>query len=133
MLDIEHRFKVKLRMRIGELAGKTGVAASRIRFYERHGVLPKAARNPNGYRVYPETAAKALVVIDRAQQLGFSLSEIRRSLGEAAPGFPSHAATIRLLRGKLESIDQHMREVRARRREVVRLLRDMECSDARFM
>ena len=52
----------------------------------------------------------------------FSLSEIRAGLSEAAPDFPSRAAMVKALRRKLESIDQHMIEVRARRREIMRLL-----------
>ena len=112
-------------MRIGELSRKTGISSSRIRFYEKHEVLPEAIRGENGYREYSDTAAKMLGLIDDAQRLGFSLSEIRASLSEATPDFPSRAAMVKALRSKLESIDQHMKEVRARRREIVRLLEEM--------
>jgi DNA-binding transcriptional MerR regulator len=63
--------------------------------------------------------------IDAAQRLGFSLKEIRAGLNESAPDFPSRAAMVKALRGKLQSLDQHVKEVRARRREIVRLLEDM--------
>jgi DNA-binding transcriptional MerR regulator len=109
-------------MRIGELSRRTGIATSRIRFYERHAVLPKPMRGQNGYREYLETAVKTLALVDNAQRLGFSLSEIREALSEAAPDFPSHAAMVRALRNKLETIDRHMKEVRARRQEIVKLL-----------
>ncbi len=112
-------------MRIGELSGRTGISASRIRFYEKHEVLPRAIRGENGYREYPETAVKILGLIDAAQRLGFSLNEIRRVLSEAAPDFPSRAATVRALRSKLADIDGHMKEVRARRRQIVKLLEEM--------
>ncbi len=112
-------------MRIGELAKVTGVSASRIRFYERHEVLPKATRGQNGYRSYPDTAAKMLRLVDDAQKLGFSLGEIRDGLSEAAPNFPSRGAMVKALRSKLESVDQHIKEVRARRREIVKLLEEM--------
>ena len=112
-------------MRIGELAKRTGVSASRIRFYEKHAVLPKAVRGANGYRTYPETALKLLGLIDDAQRLGFSLSEIREGLSEAAPHFPSRPALVKALRGKLASLDQHIKEVRARRREIVKVLKKM--------
>ena len=74
-------------MRIGELATRTGISASRIRFYERHDVLPKPTRHGNGYRAYPDTAVKILELIDAAQRLGFSLGEIRVALSESAPNF----------------------------------------------
>ena len=113
-------------MRIGELSRKTGISTSRIRFYEKHNVLPKPARKGNGYRTYPDTAAKILELIDAAQRLGFTLSEIRAALSEAAPNFPSRAAMVKALRGKLDHIEQHLKDVRARRRHIVKLLKEMD-------
>src|SRR5580704_1516489 len=110
-------------MRIGELSGRTGISTSRIRFYERHDVLPKPTRNGNGYRTYPDTAVKILELIDAAQQLGFSLSEIRVALSEAAPNFPSRAAMAKAWRSKLEQIDEHIREFGARRQQIVKLFK----------
>jgi MerR family transcriptional regulator, copper efflux regulator len=120
-------FKVKgIPMRIGELSRRTGISTSRIRFYEQHDVVPKVIRGDNGYRDYPDTAVKMLGLIDAAQRLGFSLSEIRDALSEAAPNFPSKAAMAKALRTKLESIDQHIEGVQARRIQVVKLLEEIE-------
>ena len=112
-------------MRIGDLSKATGVAASRIRFYERCQVLSTASRGDNGYREYPDTAVKMLRLIDASQRLGFSLSEIRLALSEAAPQFPSHAAMAKALRHKLESIDQHLAALHARRRQIIEVLDDL--------
>ncbi len=112
-------------MRIGELSKRTGISASRIRFYEKHEVLPKPMRGENGYREYPDTAVKMLRIIDNSQRLGFSLSEIRHGLAGAAPEFPTRAVMVKALRGKLESIDRHIQEIRDRRRQIVKLLREM--------
>ncbi len=61
MLHLKPRFKVKeILMRIGELSRRTGISTSRIRFYEKHDVLPKPIRDENGYRTYPDTALKIL-------------------------------------------------------------------------
>ena len=46
-------------MKIGELPRLTGLAASRIRFYEDAGLLV-AQRQANGYRDYPEQAVLLL-------------------------------------------------------------------------
>ena len=113
-------------MRIGELSRRTGVAASRIRFYERQAVLPTASRCANGYREYPDTSVKTLGLIDTAQRLGFSLNEIREALSEAAPNFPSHEAMATALRSKLEAIDQHINDLQARRSELAALLVELE-------
>ena len=42
-------------LRIGELAQRTGLAPSRIRFYERIGLLQTVERQANGYRSYRPT------------------------------------------------------------------------------
>jgi MerR family transcriptional regulator, copper efflux regulator len=65
-----------------------------------------------------------LRLINDAQRLGFSLNEIRAGLSEAAPNFPSRVAMVKALRSKLENVDQHIKEVRARRRQIVKLLKE---------
>ncbi|BEN44789.1 MULTISPECIES: MerR family transcriptional regulator [Serratia] len=67
-------------MKIGELAERAGVAASAIRYYEQQGLLPKAVRGVNGYRVYSESALERLHLIQIGQNLGFSLQAIQRVL-----------------------------------------------------
>ncbi len=66
-------------MKIGELAGRSGLAPSRIRFYEASGLI-SAQRQANGYRRYTEQALQTLSIISCAQHAGFSLEEIRRLL-----------------------------------------------------
>jgi len=67
-------------MKIGELAEQTGLAPSRIRFYERIGLLKPALRQANGYRSYPADAVMALKLIATGQQAGFRLDELRALL-----------------------------------------------------
>ncbi|ELX12995.1 transcriptional regulator MerR family [Janthinobacterium sp. HH01] len=74
---VEVHFKVKRNMKIGELAQRSGVAASAIRYYERAGLLPKAVRGANGYRVYADAALERLHLIQIGQNLGFTLEAIR--------------------------------------------------------
>ncbi|MTJ83556.1 MAG: MerR family transcriptional regulator [Telmatospirillum sp.] len=64
-------------MRIGELARRSGLTASRIRFYEAVGLVRPAARRANGYRDYPGETVWILEIITIAQRAGFSLEEIR--------------------------------------------------------
>jgi DNA-binding transcriptional MerR regulator len=62
---------------IGEVARKTGLSVDAIRFYEKEGLLPHPPRTQGGYRIYQSRELADLEFIQRAQQLGFSLSEIR--------------------------------------------------------
>ena len=65
-------------MKIGELAKRTGLAASKIRFYEDIGLLKLVQRKANGYRSYPPEAELALNLIVKGQQAGFSLDELQK-------------------------------------------------------
>ncbi|HEX4440240.1 MAG TPA: MerR family transcriptional regulator [Thermoanaerobaculia bacterium] len=64
-------------MRIGELASRTGLAASAIRFYEAEGLLRPPARR-GGRRVFDESAAAQIEVVRLAAETGFTLAEIRQ-------------------------------------------------------
>ncbi|MFM9700927.1 MerR family transcriptional regulator [Streptomyces europaeiscabiei] len=62
--------------RISQLAERSGVPATTLRFYEDAGLLP-ADRTPSGYRVYGEDAVERLAFISSAKLLGLALNEIR--------------------------------------------------------
>jgi len=66
---------------IGKLAARTGVSIDTVRYYERSGLLAPQARLPSGYRRYGEEQVARLRFIRRAQELGFSLKDIRQLLG----------------------------------------------------
>ena len=66
-----------MEFQIGKVAQRTGLTVDAIRFYEKAGLLPKAARSTGGYRLYHDGDVADLEFIQRAQQLGFSLNEIR--------------------------------------------------------
>ncbi len=67
-------------LKIGKLAGRSGVSAQAIRYYERSGLLPAPTRTASGYRIYSDDAVGRLSFIKHAQLLGFSLSEIQELL-----------------------------------------------------
>lgn len=67
-------------MRTNELAGRAGVNAETLRYYERRGLLPDPPRTAGGYRDYPVDAVGLLRFIRRAQRLGFTLDEIAELL-----------------------------------------------------
>ena len=64
-------------MTIGELARRTGLATSAIRYYEEVGLLPPPARR-GGQRVFDERYVPRLVAIQFAKDAGFTLEEIRQ-------------------------------------------------------
>jgi MerR family transcriptional regulator, copper efflux regulator len=62
---------------IGELAKRAGVNRETVRYYERRRLLPRPSRSISGYRVFAADAVRRLSFIRHAQELGFSLNEIR--------------------------------------------------------
>ncbi|MCV4037202.1 MerR family DNA-binding transcriptional regulator, partial [Pseudomonas aeruginosa] len=72
-------------MKIGELAKLTGLATSRIRFYEASGLI-RSQRKANGYRDYAADTVWILELVTGAQGAGLSRGEIARQLpsGERA-------------------------------------------------
>jgi MerR family transcriptional regulator, redox-sensitive transcriptional activator SoxR len=63
-------------MKIGELAGRTGLNASAIRYYERMGLLAPPYRT-GGQRRYPAEAIHRVLLIRFAGDMGFTLAEIK--------------------------------------------------------
>ena len=64
---------------IGEVAVRSGVAASALRFYEEQGLIA-SERNDSGHRRYPRRVLRRVAFIVFAQKVGLSLEEIRREL-----------------------------------------------------
>lgn len=65
------------RMTTGQLAQRGGVNVESIRFYEREGLLPSPPRTAGGYRMFAEDDVRRIHFIKRAQDLGFTLKEIK--------------------------------------------------------
>jgi Cd(II)/Pb(II)-responsive transcriptional regulator len=68
-------------MRIGELAAATGVEIDTIRYYEKEGLLPLAARQDNGYRSYTPAHLERLAFIRHCRALDIPLVEVARLVG----------------------------------------------------
>ena len=91
-------------MKIGELAQRTGLTASRIRFYEKSGLLSLVERRENGYRQYGPEALWMLEIIASAQSAGFSLDEIRSLLPDSQATW-QHDALLESLQRKVADIE----------------------------
>lgn len=108
------------RMKIGELARRTGLSVKTIRYYERRGLLEQSPRTVGGYRLYgPEEVAR-LLFVRRAKLLGLTLEEIgelvglavRCNEGEIVPRLEE------VLAAKLEETERKIAELAAFRRNL---------------
>lgn len=67
-------------MKIGELAKAAHTQSETIRYYEREGLLPEAARTQANYRTYNGTHVHRLAFIRHCRSLDMTLGEIRTLL-----------------------------------------------------
>jgi DNA-binding transcriptional MerR regulator len=96
---------------IGELARRTGVAASALRYYEDLGLLQPSAR-VSGRRRYPPEAVGAVGAILFLRDVGFTLDEISRLMAARSR---SPRSWRDLVRRKLAQLDERIAEAQAAR------------------
>jgi len=75
---------------IGEVAARSGMAVSALRYYEDLGLI-EATRTPGGARRFPRSVLRRLAVIRAARNVGLTLPEIRAALDTLPPGRPPTA------------------------------------------
>lgn len=67
-------------VQIGKVSQQTGLSVDTIRYYEKERLLREPPRSEGGYRLYSERDIEHLLFIRKAQELGFTLAEIRELL-----------------------------------------------------
>ena len=96
---------------ISEVARRSGVASSALRFYEDRGLIT-SQRAGSGHRRYDRSVLRQIAFIVFAQRVGLTLEEIREELEKLPPGrVPTRRDWSRLSRGWSERIDQRIAEL----------------------
>ncbi|MEU7571519.1 MULTISPECIES: redox-sensitive transcriptional activator SoxR [unclassified Micromonospora] len=94
---------------IGQLAERSGVAPSALRYYERLGLI-HAARTGGNQRRYARTELRRVAFVRISQQVGVSLDEIREALDSLPAGrTPTPEDWAALSRGWRERLDERIR------------------------
>ena len=113
-------------IQIGKVSQQTGLSIDAIRFYEKKRLLDRPPRTEGGFRLFNAQDIERIQFIQRAQQLGFSLPEIRELLvlrrddGEAC----SHVRD--LLRAKVAIVRNKILELRVLEEQLTKSLRKCE-------
>lgn len=110
-------------LKIGEVAKATGLSVDAIRFYEKERLLRRPPRTEGGFRLLGRQDIQTLLFIRRAQELGFSLDDIRQLLYVAAAEAPRCSHVRDLLERKLEAVREKMRELQKLERKLKAALR----------
>ena len=107
-------------LKIGEVAERGGVNLQTIRYYKREKLLPEPPRLASGYRVYPDHTVRRVRFIKRAQEIGFTLAEIRGLLAIRIDADRDSSEVRTLAQAKITDIEkkiqtlQRMKEVLGR-------------------
>jgi DNA-binding transcriptional MerR regulator len=118
-------------MNIGELAERTGLTRSRIRFYEAKGLLRVVSRSGNGYRSYQPDAVLVLKLITTAQQAGFSLQEIAQILPADLSNW-QHDEMMQMLQQKIGTLTEMIAQLEQSRRNLMLLVAAIDSKPAQM-
>jgi DNA-binding transcriptional MerR regulator len=111
---------------IGDVARRCRVSPDTVRHYERLGLIPAAARSKAGYRQYPASTCRRVLVVRSALRLGFSLKELVALLAvRDRGGAPCHEVR-RLAQAHMAGLQQEIRELLGRRRRLRTLLKEWD-------
>src|SRR5260370_11365997 len=111
---------------IGRLAKQAGVNLETVRFYERRGLLPNPPRTASGYRLFPANAVRRLRFIRRAQELGFSLTEIGELFSLRVSRSTTSADIRTRAETKIADIEAKIRSLEALKKTLRKLTRDCD-------
>ncbi len=107
-------------MTIGRLAKAAGVNVETVRYYQRRGLLREPSKPAGGQRRYSPAVLQQIGFIRRAQQLGFSLEEVK-ALMELAGARDSRDARA-IAEQKYESLGARITQLNGMRRQLKRLI-----------
>lgn len=109
-------------LQIGDVASQTGLSVDTIRFYERERLLRTAARSNGGFRLFSKSDVDDLAFIRNAQELGFSLQEIRDLVGLKNTRHPNCSQVEELLEHKIAAVRTKIAALRKLERELRRTM-----------
>ena len=111
-------------LKSGQLAQKAGVNQETLRYYEKEGLLPEPERTDSGYRQYQYQDVQRVRFIKRAQELGFSLKEVKELLAfKIDPKFSAKDVKA-LTEQKIKTIEDKIRDL-----ELIKLtLSNLSCA-----
>ncbi len=117
------------RMHIGDVATRAGVNTQTLRYYERRGILGEPKRSASGYREYPTDTVRLIRFIKRAQELGFTLTEIEELIA-LRQTTPKRRVKVReLAAAKMKDIDAKLARLQAMRSALYTLVEDCACGE----
>lgn len=120
-------------LRVGDLAKRTGKTVRALHLYEEHGLLAPAQRSSGGYRLYTRDSEVRVRWIDKLQQMGFTLTDIKQIVldVERSRNAPDAMQRVQdLFREKLDEAREQLRRLALLEGELQASLAYLETCDS---
>lgn len=108
-------------LRIGQVAERSGLATSAIRYYESLDILPTPARSDSGYRGYSDEDLELVSFVARLRALEFPLSDVREIVALRRDGKAPCRAVRSTIAAETKAIDSKIRDLQKLRSELQQL------------
>ena len=109
---------------ISKVAKRAGINLQTVRYYERQGLLAPVSRTDAGYRIFSSDAVRRIRFIKRAQELGFSLKEIKELLSLRIDAHTTQADIRKRTRTKIADVEQKILHLQAIHASLLRMAED---------
>jgi Cu(I)-responsive transcriptional regulator len=109
---------------ISQVAKQAGINLQTIRYYERQELLAPSSRTEAGYRIFSSESVRRIRFIKRAQELGFSLHEIKELLSLRIDAHTTQADIRKRTQAKIVDVEQKICHLQAIHASLLRMAKD---------
>ncbi|HKL19782.1 MAG TPA: heavy metal-responsive transcriptional regulator [Halalkalibaculum sp.] len=110
--DLKNKYDGVATFKIGEVASRAGVNKETVRYYEKRELIPEPDRRRSGYRIFTKRHIDQIKFIKRAQELGFTLSEIKELLELRLDGNTSCEQVRKKAESKLGEVEEKIKDLK---------------------
>ena len=114
------------RLRIGDVAVRSGVTRDAIRFYERSGLLAEPGRTKSRHRLYDASTLERIHLVRQLQNCGLTISDIKEILFLRDADRPVASKRLtEILRARLGFLEERIAAMESCRSRLIDVLRDV--------
>lgn len=112
---------------VAQVARLAAVSPDTVRYYERRGLLPGAARSPSRYRQFDSAVVDRIRFIRAKQRLGLPLQQIGHLLSVSDEHGCARDNARSMLHARLSEINMSIADLTGLRAEIIAALADIDC------
>ena len=114
------------RLRIGDVAVRSGVTRDAIRFYERSGLLEQPGRSKSRHRIYDVGTLDRIRLVRQLQNCGLTISDIKEVLFLGDGDRPAASKRlVEILRRRLTFLEERIADMESCRSRLIDVMRDV--------